>query len=107
MTRAALTLALALCLCVALPACGETPAPEPVQPIVCPASASAALETAPLRPNLSQTQQDAFDVAVITALGEDLGVAVIRFFDAEQPAYQGRLQARIEATRVWCEEQSG
>ena len=78
--------------------------PAPVAPIICPASATAALEPAPSRPNLSQSQQDAFDVAVITALGENLGVALIRFLDAEQPAYQDRLQARIENTRVWCEE---
>jgi hypothetical protein len=105
--RAALTIALAVCLTVALPACGETPEPRPVQPIICPASATASLEAEPVRPTMTPEQQTAFDVAAILALGEDMGVAIIRYFDAEQPAYQGRLQARIEATRVWCEEVGG
>jgi hypothetical protein len=103
-TRALLTLAVAVCLSVALPACGETPGPAPVQPIICPASATAGLETAPVAPALTPEQQQALDVATILTLGEDLGVAIIRLHDAETPGYVRRLQARIEATREWCEE---
>lgn len=91
-------------LALALAGCfGETPPPALVAPDPCPASASAALEPAPERPALDEQQQAAVDVAMVVALGEPLAVALIRFHDAELPAYVGRLQMRVEQTRTWCE----
>jgi len=78
-----------------------------VEPVICPAQATAAAEAAPARPALTLEQLQALDVATLTALGEDLGLAWIRVTGAEEPAWAGRQTARIEAMRVWCEEQSG
>lgn len=95
-----------LILALFLAGCGGQTGPALVEPVICPASATAALEPEPARPVLTEEQQLALDIATITALGPDLGQALIRFTDAEHPAYARRLAARIEETRVWCEGQS-
>jgi hypothetical protein len=84
--RALLTLAVAACLSVALPACGETPGPAPVQPIICPASATAGLETAPVAPGAVTAMNDR-----VTALEREMGTL------NELKIAVGKIEAKQEA----------
>lgn len=79
------------------PAPALTPTPDP-----CISAGAAKLEPPPARPALTPEQQEALDVATIVTLGADLGLALIRYHDAELPAYVGRLTTRIEQNRDWC-----
>lgn len=98
-----MTRLIALTLAFLLAACETTPEilPAPVDP--CPSSAAAALEKPVEKPGLTPEQRQALDVAIIATLGPALGVAVIGYWDVQEPARTGRLEARIEATRRWCQ----
>lgn len=69
----------------------------------CTASALAALEPAPVRPALTPAQQQAYDVAVLRALGEPLAVALIGYQDAALPSWAHRQVERVRAQKTWCE----
>lgn len=76
--------------------------PGPVQgavPIPPPASACAPVEAAPVAPVLTAEQRKAADVALVTALGPTLGVALIQFTDVSLPAWARRQAQRVEETR--------
>lgn len=78
--------------------CASTPVTAPI----CPASATAPVEAEPVAPALTEAQRQAADVAIILALGEPLGAALIRFTDVEHAAWGRRQAARVTATRAWC-----
>lgn len=94
---------LAIAAVLALAACDR---PVPVQPLAqCPVSATAPVEPEPAAPVLTEAQREAVDVAIIMALGEPWGVAVIRWTDVEHPAWGRRQAARVTATSDWCASQ--
>lgn len=96
---------IALAAALALAACDR---PLPVQPLTqCPVSATAPVEPEPAAPVLTEAQRAAVDVAIIVALGEPLGVALIRWTDVEHPAWGRRQGARVTATGEWCLEAGG
>lgn len=51
-------------------------APDPI-PLVCPASAMAAIEAEPVGPVLTEQQEEDLDVSILTALGPVLGEQVL------------------------------
>lgn len=85
---------------LALAACQTTSPVVVADP--CPTVASAPAEPEPQAPVLTDAQRLAVDVAIIRALGEPLGAAVIRWTDVEHPAWGRRQAARVEATAAWC-----
>lgn len=93
---------------LALAACDTTPkppivAPLPPSPVVCPASATAAIPPKPVGPTLTDAQRLARDVAVIDALGEEVGVAVLEAAD-DGDAWAAALARRIADVALWCRE---
>jgi len=88
-----------LCVSALLAGCAHLPAaPKPA----CNIAASAPVEPEPQPPALTPEQRTAADVALITALGEPLGVALIRWTDVEHPAWGRRQAARVTAVRAAC-----
>lgn len=89
---------------VAMLALGACDRPVPVAPLVdqCPVSATAPVESEPQGPVLTDAQRQSADVAIIVAVGDVVGVEVIRHSDVEHPAWGRRQAARVEATRAWC-----
>jgi len=91
---------IALAACALLGACATTPAPGPV--VLCDTAGAAPAEAEPTGPVLTGAQRLAVDVAIITALGPDLGAALIRYTDVEHPAWGRRADARVTQTAAWC-----
>lgn len=89
-----------IALCALLGACATTPAPGPV--VLCDTAGAAPVEAEPTAPVLTSEQRLAVDVAIITAVGPDLGAALIRYTDVEHPAWGRRAAARVTATAAWC-----
>lgn len=90
----------ALAVCALLGACATTPAPGPV--VLCDTAGAAPAEAEPTGPVLTEAQRLAVDVAIITAVGPDLGAALIRYTDVEHPAWGRRADARVTQTAAWC-----
>lgn len=86
-----------------LAACETVPAPAVRELDPCTASALAAIEERPVRPALTAAQQEAYDVAVLRALGVPLGTALIAFQDVELPSWSNRQVERVRAQKAWCE----
>lgn len=89
---------------VAVLALGACDRPLPLAPVVdqCPVSATSPVEPEPQGPALTEAQREAADVAIIVAIGDVVGVRVIRHSDVEHPAWGRRQAARVTATAAWC-----
>lgn len=74
--------------------------PVPVEPLVL--CDTQPVEPEPVKPMLTPAQRLAADVAIVTALGPDLGAAVIRWTDVEHPAWGRRQAARVAANLAAC-----
>lgn len=72
----------------------------PLDPL--PASICAPPEPEPQGPDLTPEQQTAADVGVIVALGETVGVPLIRHREVEHPAWGRRQAERVKAAADYC-----
>lgn len=75
----------------------------PPAPLVCPASATAAIEPEPTAPPITGTQQEELDVATLTILGPELGEAVLTA-EAMRGPWGRRGWARVEDVARFCRE---
>lgn len=96
---------------MALAACDTVPkppivAPLPPSPVVCPASATAAIQPRPVGPTLTPEQRLALDIAVIDTLGEEVGRAVLEAAD-DGEAWALAQVRRVEDMARWCRENAG
>jgi hypothetical protein len=87
-----------LAVCALLVGC--TDRPVPVKPLVL--CDSQPVEPEPPKPALTDAQRLAIDVAIIQAVGPDLGTAIIRWTDVEHPAWGRRQAARVAADVERC-----
>lgn len=86
---------------LALAACGTTGDPAPMlDPL--PSSICAPVEPEPQGPDMTPDQQTAGDAAVIVALGETIGVPLIRHREVEHPAWGRRQAERLEDAVAYC-----
>ena len=90
-----------MALCGLLWGCGTTAQVVTTPPDPCPPSASAAPETKPAAPTLTDQQRLAVDVAVLGVLGEALFVAREGAQTARE-LWADRLAQRVSQTRRWC-----
>ena len=90
-----------LALCGLLWGCGTTAQVVTTPPDPCPASATAAPETKPAAPTLTDQQRLAVDVAVLGVLGEALFVAREGAQTARE-LWADRQAQRVRQTRQWC-----
>lgn len=90
----------------ALAACGTTgveprPALDPLPSSIC-----APVESEPQGPALTPEQQTTGDAAVIVALGEAIGVPLIRHREVEHPAWGRRQAERVKDAVAYCQERA-
>lgn len=72
-------------------------------PIIAPASCTAELEPAPVRPALTEQLEMAADMALIRVLGPELAAGIVLHDQIAAPARTERLEQRIRETKEWCE----
>lgn len=85
-----------------LAACEHTPVVErPV--LIAPASCTADLEPAPVRPTLTQELEMAADMALIRVLGPELAAGIVLHDQVAAPERTKRLEKRILDSKEWCE----
>jgi len=89
-----------------LTACGTTgveprPALDPLPSSIC-----APVEVEPQGPALTPEQQTTGDAAVIVALGETIGVPLIRHREVEHPAWGRRQAERVKDAAAYCAERA-
>lgn len=95
--------ALVLVATLALVGCATTGADVPIPPLdPLPAAICAPPEPEPQGPAITQDQQTAGDAAVIVALGEALGIPLIRHREVEHPAWGRRQAERVRAGAEYC-----
>lgn len=89
-----------------LSACGTTGVPPRAALDPLPASICAPVEAEPQGPAITPDQQTTGDAAVIVALGEALGVPLIRHREVEHPAWGRRQAERVKAGVDYCASRS-
>ena len=87
---------------LSLAACGTTGVPPRAALDPLPAAICAPVEAEPQGPAITPDQQTTGDAAVIVALGEALGVPLIRHREVEHPAWGRRQAERVKAGVDYC-----